>query len=268
MRPILVNEEICMTFVRATMLLAALSLSAHASVPFSGQVFFHPTSGADTITFSHIVLGSPLLITRLDLTIGNGVNNTVASRSLFFDLPGGAVGFGTANDYTAAGNGLITGIQTVDTPGDGLADRTLGVTFTSWVAGGVFTISLDVDRLSNSFSQGAGGTNCNNCDNINGNDFLDGGAITFRMWLASADAGKIIVQPNYIDIPANQWAKASSNDAIATWSTELDVEDAILEPVPEPSSWTLLTVGLGALAAAAHRRTTKNRRKKHVRRRL
>lgn len=254
-----------MTFVRATMLLGTLSLSAHASVPFSGQAFFHPTTGADMIVFSNIVLGSPLLITRLDLTIGNGVNNVAASRSLYFDLSGGTAGFGTANEYTAAGNGLITGIQTVDAPGDGLADRTLGVTFTSWVAGGVFTISLDVDRLSNSFSQGAGGANCNNCDNINGNDFIDGGAITFRLWLASADAGKIIVQPNYVDVPANRWAKAPSNDAIATWSTEVGVEDAILEPVPEPSSWTLVLAGLGGLAVATRRGLAKTASRKRAR---
>ena len=234
-----------MCIIRPIVFLVVSALSAHATmVTFSGQAYFQPTSGVDTITFSNIVLGSPLLITRLDLTIGNGINNVSGSRSLFFDLPGGPAGFGTANAYAAVGNGLITGIQSVDTPGDGLSDRTLAVTYTSWVSGGVFTISLDVDRLSNSFSQGSGGTNCNNCDNINGQDFVNGGAISFRLWLSSADSGQIIAQPNYIDIPASQWSRTSSNDAVVTWNTQFDVQPAAPEPVPEPGSFLLCAAAL------------------------
>lgn len=237
--------------------LAACSASASPAV-VSGQVYFQPTSGADTITFSNIVLGSPLLITRVDLTIGNGINNVAATRSLFFDLPGGPAGFGTADAYATSGNGLVTGIQTVDAPGDGLNDRALSVTFTSWVTGGVFVVSTDVDRLgpaNTGYSQGAGGTNCNNCDNINGQDFVDGGAITFRLWLASADAGKIIVSPNYVEIPASQWSRTSSNDAIVTWSTEVEVDEiGASGDVPEPGSFALLATGLGALVLGWRRR--------------
>lgn len=237
-----------MRILRAIPLLAFSTLSAHATVvTFSGQAYFQPTSGADTITFSQIVLGSPLLITRLDLTIGNGINNVSATRSLFFDVPGGPAGFGSANAYATSGNGFITGIQTIDTPGDGLSDRTLAVTYTSWVTGGVFTISLDVDRLSNSLSQGTGGTNCNNCDNINGQDFIDGGAISFRLWLASADANQVIIQPNYIDIPASQWSRTGSNDAIVTWSTQFDVEHVDPASVPEPGALVLTAPALAAL---------------------
>lgn len=244
-----------MRILRPLLILAASAFSAHATmVTFSGQAYFQPTSGVDTITFSNIVLGSPLIITRLDLTIGNGVNNVAASRSLFFDLPGGPAGFGGANAYAASGNGLVTGIQTVDTPGDGLADRTLAVTYTSWVAGGVFILSLDVDRLSNSLSQGSGGTNCNNCDNINGQDFLDGGAISFRLWLASADAGHLILEPNWVDVTPSQWARTSSNDAIATWSTELDVQSVGPASVPEPGTLSLCAVAFLALGLLRRKR--------------
>ena len=239
-----------MTPLRSTFILACFALSAEATPAIvSGQVYFLPTPGVDTITFSNIVLGSPLIITRLDLTVGNGINNVNSTRSVYFDLPGGPAGFGTADAYAAAGNGLVTGIQTVDTPGDGLADRTLSVTYTSWVTGGVFTISLDVDRLASSsagYSQGTGGTSCNNCDNINGQDFVDGGAISFRLWLASTDSDKIVAQP-YVDIPASQWERTSSNEAIAIWNTTVEVADASGE-VPEPSSIALLGFGLGVLA--------------------
>ncbi len=242
--------------------LVACSASASSAV-VSGQAFFHPTSGADTITFSNIVLGSPLLITRVDLTIGNGINNVAPTRSLFFDLPGGPAGFGTADAYATSGNGLVTGIQTVDAPGDGLNDRTLSVTFTSWVTGGVFVVSTDVDRLgaaNTGYSQGSGGSNCNNCDNINGQDFVDGGAITFRLWLASADAGKIIVSPNYVEIPASQWSRTSSNDAIVTWSTEVGVDEiGASGDVPEPGSFALLATGVGALALGWRRRANARR---------
>jgi len=235
-----------MAFLRTTLLAVCLTLALQASpVSFSGNAFFHPTSGLDTITFNNIVLGSPLLITRLDLTIGNGDNVNRSTRTLFFDLPGGPAGFGSANAYSTAGIGLITGIQTIDTPGDGLSDRTLSVTFTSWASGGTFVIGLDVDRLSNNLQQGTGGTNCNNCDNINGQDFLDGGAISFRLWLASADASRIIVEPNWIDVTPAQWARASSNDAIASWSTELDVEPAPAS-VPEPGTAALSAAALAA----------------------
>lgn len=238
-----------MAFFRCAALAACLALAAGASpVTVSGNAFFHPTSGIDTLTFYNIVLGSPLIITRLDLIIGNGDNVNRATRSLFFDLPGGPAGFGSANAYSTAGIGLITGIQTVDTPGDGLADRTLSVTFTSWASGGIFVIGLDVDRLSNNLQQGTGGANCNNCDNINGQDFLDGGAVSFRLWLASADAGRVIVEPNWIDVTPSQWARASSNDAIATWSTELDVRPADPASVPEPGTMSLCAAALLALS--------------------
>ena len=244
-----------MSTIREAVLAVATTFPALASVPFSGQAYYHPTSGADTITFSNIVLGSPLLITRLDLTIGNGLSSANATRSVFFDLTGGPAGFGGATAYSATGNGLVSGIQTVDYAGDGLSDRTLSVTFTSWVAGGVFVITADVDRLGTSstgFSQGTGGSNCNNCDNINGQDFIDGGAITFRLWLASADATKIIVQPNYVDITPSQWSRTSSNDAIATWSSSVALDDVgpppPPDPVPEPATFALVAAGLGAIA--------------------
>ena len=251
-----------MSTSRAVILAIATTVPVLASVPFSGQVYFQPTIGVDTITFSNIVLGSPLLITRLDLTIGNGLNTVNGTRSLFFDLPGGPAGFGTANAYAATGNGLVTGIQTVDAPGDGLADRTLGITFTSWVAGGTFTISLDVDRLgaaNTNFSQGTGGSNCNNCDNINGQDFIEGGAISFRLWLASADTGKIVPLPNYVDVGAAQWTRTSSNDAVVTWSTLVPVEDAPPpdgdpSEVPEPGTFVLVGIGIAGASIRALRR--------------
>lgn len=248
-----------MSTIRLIAFHVVLALSAGATPALvSGQAYFLPTPGVDTITFSNIVLGSPLLITRIDLTIGNGINNDAATRSIFFDLPGGPAGFGSADAYATSGNGLVTGIQTVDAPGDGLSDRTLSVTFTSWVSGGVFVVSTDVDRLgaaNTGYSQGAGGTSCNNCDNINGQDFVDGGAMTFRLWLASSDAGQLIAGPGYVDIPASQWSRTSSNDAIVTWSTEVEVDDiGTTETVPEPGSFAFIALGLAALAVGARKR--------------
>lgn len=252
-----------MTLPRAALLLSLCAISAQATlVTFSGQVQYSPVNNAnDSIAFSNIVLGSvtdPLTITQLDLTIGNGVNNVNATRSLFFDLPVGPNGFGNAGPYATSNNGNVTGATTILFPADGLSGRSLTVTYASWITGGIFSISVDVDRLdtaANAFSPGTGGSGCGSCNNITGPEFDAGGAITFTLWLAPTDPQKVINGPVSLTFGPTGWVNAGSNNRTFTWNQQVDVVSTEAA-VPEAATGLLMAAGLFAIGIFRPRRAT------------
>jgi hypothetical protein len=181
-------------FLFGFIVLGLLCAPASATiVNFSGTVTWTQIADSTTVSdtaaskFAFVFSAGPdLRITRIDFELGNGDTANNQTRTLFWDVSSAAPGFRAYGSYGTSGTS--GSISTIDGIADGtdLASHYGAVTFASFVVGVTFLLIGDVDRINQ-------GNTCNN-DSNNGTsaippsaEFIAGGALTFRIYLASTN---------------------------------------------------------------------------------
>lgn len=196
----------------------------------------------DEYSFSYTTGDALLKITRIDVTIGDGVTPT-----LFTDPTIGAPGY-----LTFGGGGLGGSAAAAATVTDTLAngDGSGSATFApGWLFGGTFSFSIDTDHDGT----GACGALCTlGRDHVTGTEFNDYGGISFTLYFAVTDPNYSISGPNTITVPNGGWTTTtngllpSANSVSGTWAGRLEV-------VPEPGTYVLMGGGLIVLGIARRR---------------